>query len=138
MSALDRDHEKVKAALIKDGWTITHDPLTIEYDRRDLHIDLGAERLIAAERGTAKIAVEIKTFAGPSEVTSLHNAAGQYIVYQSVLALVEPERRLVLAVPGDVALTFFQEDLGELLIRNGTLRIVGYDPIEEKITIWLP
>ena len=113
-------------------------PLTIEYERRDLHIDLGAERLIAAERGTEKIAVEIKTFAGASDVTNLHHATGQYIVYQSVLALVEPERRLFLAVPEDVALTFFQEDLGELLIKNGTLRVVGYDPVEERLTIWLP
>lgn len=53
----------VKNALTRDGWAITHDPLTIEYDKRDLHIDLGAERLITAERGTDKIAVEIKTFA---------------------------------------------------------------------------
>ena len=53
-------------------------------------------------------------------------------------ALVEPERRLLLAVPGDVAQTFFQDDLGALLIKNGTLKIIGYDLIEERITVWLP
>ena len=138
MPALDRDHQIVRNALTKDGWTITHDPLTIEYDKRDLHIDLGAERLIAAERGAEKIAVEIKTFAGVSDVANLHNATGQYVVYKSVLALVEPERRLLLAVPSDVANTFFREDLGALLIQNGTLQIVGYDLSDERITIWLP
>jgi len=74
--ALDYDHQIVKTALTKDGWTITHDPLTIEYDKRDLHIDLSAERIIAAERGMKKIAVEIKMSSGPSDVANLPNATG--------------------------------------------------------------
>ncbi len=118
VSARDKDHQIVINALIKDGWTITHDPLTIEYDRRNVHIDLGAERIIAAERGTEKIAVKVKTFAGVSDVANLHNATGQYIVYKSVLELTQPDRRLLLAVPNDVARSFFQEDLGALLIET--------------------
>ena len=56
MSAKDRFHQVVKAALEKEGWIITHDPLTLRVDdRTDLHIDLGAEKLIAAERAGQKI-----------------------------------------------------------------------------------
>ncbi|MGF1519728.1 MAG: element excision factor XisH family protein, partial [Nodosilinea sp.] len=44
MSARDLFHDTVKAALQKDGWAITHDPLTIDLADGQLQIDLGAER----------------------------------------------------------------------------------------------
>ena len=53
-------HETVKLALIKDGWTITSDSLTIRSDRIKLEIDLGAEKVFAAEKDGKKIAVEVK------------------------------------------------------------------------------
>jgi len=68
MPALDRHHHAVRNALVKDGWTITHDPLTLNIGRDRLHVDLGAERVIGAEKGVRKIAVEIKTFAGASSI----------------------------------------------------------------------
>src|SRR5438105_11264466 len=68
MPALDQYHETVRTALIKDGWTITHDPLTLVVGADRVHIDLAAERVIAAEKGVSKIAVEIKTFAGASRI----------------------------------------------------------------------
>jgi hypothetical protein len=60
----DRYHYSVRAALVEDGWIIRDDPLHLEWGRRDLYVDLSAERLPVAERGTEKIAVEIKTFGG--------------------------------------------------------------------------
>jgi hypothetical protein len=48
--AKDLFHQAVKQALIKDGWTITNDPLTIRIDRVKLEIDLGAEKVFAAEK----------------------------------------------------------------------------------------
>jgi len=36
MPALDRYHETVRHALTKDGWTITDDPLTLEFGERKL------------------------------------------------------------------------------------------------------
>jgi XisH protein len=62
MPARDRYHDHVKAALIKDGWIITHDPLRLHWGVKDMYVDLGAERLLAAEKGTRKIAVEVKSF----------------------------------------------------------------------------
>lgn len=49
-----------KHALQKDGWIITHDPLYITAGGIDFYLDLGAERLLAAERHGEQIAVEIK------------------------------------------------------------------------------
>ena len=48
MSRRDKHHDKVKQALIREGWTITHDPYFFQTDPK-LATDLGAERLLAAE-----------------------------------------------------------------------------------------
>ncbi|MGV0103471.1 Fatty-acid oxidation protein subunit alpha [Nostoc sp. DSM 114160] len=42
MSARDIFHNLVRLALQKDGWTITHDPLSIDLADGQLQIDLGA------------------------------------------------------------------------------------------------
>ncbi len=50
MAARDVFHEAVKAALQKEQWVITGDPLKLDVGGTKLEIDLGAERLLAAER----------------------------------------------------------------------------------------
>ncbi len=50
MSAKDLFHEAVKNGLQKEEWLITDDPLEIVFEEVTLKIDLGAERLIAAEK----------------------------------------------------------------------------------------
>jgi len=80
--APDTYHEVVKHALIKEGWTITHDPYTLTFGQRNVFVDLGAERMLAAEKGQEKIAVEIKSFQGASDVRDLEMAIGQYRVPQ--------------------------------------------------------
>jgi hypothetical protein len=79
--AKDIFHEQVKTALIKDGWLITHDPLTVKLTKRNIFIDLGAEKVIAAEREGQKIAVEIKSFLGFSPLTDFYGALGKYQFY---------------------------------------------------------
>ena len=64
MATRDKIHDLVASALTKDGWEITHDPFTMRIGKLDLQVDLGAERLLAAEKGDEKIAVEIKSFLG--------------------------------------------------------------------------
>jgi hypothetical protein len=78
MPAKDIYHEVVKNALIKDGWTITDDPLKLTIGSRSLYVDLGAEKLIAAQKDSQRIAVEIKSFISPSPINDLENALGQY------------------------------------------------------------
>ncbi len=72
--ARDIYHDNFKNALIKDGWIITHDPYMLKWGLKDLYIDLGAQKLLAAEKQEQKIAVEIKSFVSPSEVEDLKNA----------------------------------------------------------------
>nr|WP_313898253.1 element excision factor XisH family protein [Nodosilinea sp. LEGE 07298] len=71
MPARDLYHDAVRVALEKDGWTITDDPLILTIGLRSVFVDLGAEKLIAAERGTEKIAVEVKSFLSPLPLVTL-------------------------------------------------------------------
>jgi len=131
-------HPAVKQALIKDGWTITHDPLTLAFGVHNLYVDLGAERVIAAERAGEQIAVEIKSFVGPSEVADMEQALGQYLVYRSLLRRHEPSRRLVLAVPLDAFETILSTELGRAIREDYTLSILVFNADQEIIQQWLP
>lgn len=138
MPARDIYHNNFKNALIKDGWKITHDPLRLSLGSKDMYVDLGAERLLAAEKEDQKIAVEIKSFVGDSEMDDLEKAIGQYVVYYTVLAEEEPDRILYLAVSKSVVKGLFQEPLGKLLLEKNLVKIIGFDPKEEVILQWIP
>jgi XisH protein len=71
MSRKDCFHQAVRKALEKEGWTITHDPLPLKVGTLRLQADLGAEKLIAAQKDNQKIAVEIKSFLRASKITLL-------------------------------------------------------------------
>ncbi len=134
--AKDKYHKDVKAALIKEGWTITQDPLYVATAARTLEIDLGAERLIGAEKDGEKIAVEIKSFLGVSEIHDFYKALGQFNYYFLALRKQEPERVLFLAVPVDTYETFFQEALTLEAIDYYNLKIVVYDSDKQTIATW--
>jgi len=108
MPARDYYHNTVRNALIKDGWTITHDPYRLKLTRgKNLFVDLGAERLIAAEKGIEKIAIEIKSFRSASDMKDLEEAVGQFVLYEHLLNRYEPERKLYLAIPENVKVSVF-------------------------------
>jgi len=138
MPAKDIYHDTVKAALIKDGWTITHDPLTIRLTRKKLYVDLGAERLIAAQRDTERIAVEVKSFTRASDMKDLEDALGQFVLYTHLLARYDPERRLYLAVTDSVYESVFEEEVGEILLQDGVIRLITFNPEQEAIIQWIP
>ena len=137
MPSRDTFHEMVKTALITDGWTITHDPLFITFGGVDLYIDLGAEKLIGAERDGVPIAVEIKSFTGTSPVSDFHVALGQFLSYKLALANHEPDRQLYLAVPKEAYTTFFALPFVQAAITQYHIRIVVYDQKKEVITTWI-
>ncbi|MBZ8181813.1 XisH family protein [Oscillatoria salina] len=137
MPAKDIYHDPVKKALIKDGWTITNDPLTIEYGKKDLFVDLGAKKLIAAQKREQKIAVEIKSFTGASQMNDLEKAVGQYIVYQNILEETEVERRLYLAITQKTFQDIFSEPIGNLILRKNNLNLLIFQPKTEEIVQWI-
>lgn len=74
MSAKDFFHNTVKTSLEKDGWIITDKNLFIEVEDVDFYIDLTVEKMLVAEKTGKKIAVEVKSFLGASDVTEFHSA----------------------------------------------------------------
>lgn len=139
MPARDYYHDIVCHALQKDGWTITHDPYRIKLARgKNLFVDLGAQKLIAAEKGMAKIAVEIKSFRSASEMKDLEEAIGQFVLYERLLTRYEPERKLYLAVPENVIKSVFEEEAGKVLLEDEILRLLTFDTTKEEVFKWIP
>jgi len=138
MPARDFYHDVVKSALIADGWRITHDPLVLQWGSKDLFVDLGAERLLAADKGDQKIAVEVKSFSGASDIDDLEKALGQFILYHDILEEREPDRRLYLAIPKEIHDDLFQEPVGQLLLKRERVRLLVFDPEAGVILQWTP
>lgn len=138
MPALDKYHNIVKKALIKDGWEITHDPFPLKWKTRNLSIDLGAEKLLVAEKDTIKIVVEVKSFLSESRIADLQQALGQYIIYQDILAETFTDRKLYLAIPFTAYFDLFMGDqFAQILLDNNRLKLIVYDLIQEDIYKWI-
>ena len=137
MPRYDLYHDAVRQALRKDDWIITDDPLTLEYEDLQLFADLGAEKTIAAEKQGRKIAVEIKSFVGPSPVNELQKAIGQYAMYRTLLEHGDPERVLFLAVPTDAYDGFLQRQAVRLIVKESRMNLLVYDPDAEVIREWI-
>jgi XisH protein len=135
--AKDIYHNQVRTALEKDGWTITKDPLTLKVGGRSTFIDLGAEKLFAAEKEGRQIAVEVKSFIGQSPVKDLEQALGQYIMYSQVLERQKLGRVLYLAISQSVFSDFFSEELPQLMIELNNLKLLIFDPDVEEIVKWI-
>ena len=137
MPARDRYHQQLRTALEKDGWTITHDHLPMKLGKKDMYVDLGAEQLFAAEKGQSRIAVELKSFLGQSDMTELERAMGQYVICSKVMTDFDPGRELYLAVDREVYEELFEEPIGQLLLKDG-LRLIVFNLNSAEILQWKP
>jgi len=136
MSARDLFHQAVVIALQKEGWVITHDPLAVPIGGIDLYIDLGAERLLAAERDGQRIAVEIKCFLSASLVSAFHTALGQFLNYRLALEENEQQRELYLAIPHDAYKQFFLLPFTQLALERHQVNLLVFHPEREEIILW--
>ena len=142
MSRLDKYHYNVREALEKDGWEITHDPynLTLTDDEGkeyDFPVDLGAEKLIAAQKGKEKIAIEVKTFGGASLITDYHRALGQYMDYLVGLEVQEPSRKLYLGVPEEAYIGLMKNPLSKLSLERFKVNVLIVDVESNNVVKWI-
>ncbi|NJN34901.1 MAG: fatty-acid oxidation protein subunit alpha [Saprospiraceae bacterium] len=126
MSRRDKVHDAVRFALEKEDWNVTDDPLAVQVGRKSAQIDIGAERVMGAERGGEKIAVEIKSFIGTSVLTEFYRALGQFRVYEAALKIQEPDRILYLAVPKNSYEELYED----------VLRYVGFESLQVRMIIF--
>lgn len=140
--AKDLYHEAVKIALQNDGWTITHDPYPLKAKPHKLKIDLGAKRLIAAEKesepqAVEKIAVEVKTFAKDSFIYEFYEVLGQYLTYEMFLAEQEIERTLYLAVSASVyRFRFLRDESVMRMCARMKVKFIIFNHKSKKIESW--
>ena len=135
--AKDKYHQVVREALEKEGWLITHDPYFLMLGKRRGFIDLGAEReLLAAEKGTEKIAVEIKSFLGYSDVDQFEDALGQYLLYKPALSDKEPERTLYLAMPITFYKNLFEDAYFQQVLQLYDVKVITFDEATKTILTW--
>lgn len=135
--ARDKFHQEVRTALEEDGWKITHDPLYLKVGQIPVHIDLGAEKVIGAERNGEKIAIEIKTFGLASFITALYEAIGKYIIYRIALEQMQSDRVLYLAMPAKVYTKFCNEPLVKIAFQRYEFKILLYKTDTKKEIEWV-
>ena len=95
---------------------------------------LSSQRLIFAERGLERIAVEVKSFLKASAITDFYGALGQFLTYRLALGREDPERVLYLAVPEDPYKTFFRSDFIQIAIEEFQLLLI----VDESYSIVTP
>ncbi len=135
--AKDLFHQQVKDILIAEGWTITEDSYYIRSNNKiQYQIDLGAEKMIAAEKDSEKIAVEVKSFINESKVSDFHTAIGQYLNYKVGLLEVEVARVLYLALPEDAYLYLWELPLVRKSIEFYDIKLIVYKIEENNIFLW--
>jgi len=91
---------------------------------------------LGAERDATRIAIEIKTFTGPSVLADLQQALGQYMLYRSWMSRVEPERLLYLAVDTETATAVFDAAFGQIVADEAHIHLIVIDMVTERIVAW--
>lgn len=139
MSRRDLIHKHVRRALEKDGWLVTDDPLIVQIDEgtKFIEIDLGAERVISAEKEGELIAIEVKTFPSNSILNGFHLALGQYLDYRHALQEGGKERTLYLAVSEDVFSKMNEIPFIQRRIQDYELLLIVVDLEHQTITQWV-
>jgi len=93
--------------------------------------------VLVTEKQGQKIAVEVKSFIGPSAVTELEKAVGQYAVYRSWLSRTQAERLLYLAVDENAFNDIFEDIAGRVLIEDYAINMIVVDITTEEVVKWI-
>ncbi|MCG9886049.1 MAG: fatty-acid oxidation protein subunit alpha [Cyanobacteria bacterium] len=132
---MDRSYA-VCQALLKEGWTITDDPLYILVDDVRLSIDSGSERILGASKSGQTIAVEIKSFPSNSDLSAYHLALGQFLNYRLALKRTNPERILYLAISQDIYQEFFIKTFIQDSLAEYSIKLIIIDLDNQEIVLW--
>ncbi len=138
MSAKDIFHNIVRSALEKDGWIITHDPLFLQPSQEvRMKVDLAAQKLLSAQKGNQKIAVEVKSFIGLSAISEFHIAVGQFLNYQVALDKLDLEWILYLAIPTDIYQDFFTDSFVQEVVKRFQIKLLVFHIQKQEIVLWI-
>jgi len=135
--AKDIIHDAVKHALIKDGWTITHDQYALVYKGERVYSDLAAERMLIAEKSLEKIIVEVKSFIGLSIIQDFKTAVGQYIMYYDILYESSSEYQLYIATSDVAYKNIMKRQITQLILKRHHIPFIVVDIKKEAVIQWI-
>lgn len=138
MPQRDLYHEAVRNALIHDSWQITSDPYYLTYGGERGYVDLSAAETLAATQRDRTIAVEIKSFLGPSPIADLERAVGHYLLYASWMRRVDPARERWLAVSDDTYQDIFTGLAAQAVVEDDAIRLLVVQMEAARIVLWKP
>ena len=136
MAQLDKIHDAVKNAFIKDGWTITAENFQMRFKELKLYGDLEAHKIFAV-KGTEKIVVEAKSFLGVSAMSEFQKALGQYRIYKQVLSQLKPEVKVFLAIAESIYNKFFVGEGIQFIIEREEVAFFVVNLESEVIVKWI-
>lgn len=96
-----------------------------------------AEKIIAAQKGSKKIAIEIKSFLKESVVSEYHTALGQFLNYRIGLEEVEKDRILYLAIPNLAYTRIKRLPILMKSIAVYEIKLVIFDITQKSIVEWI-
>jgi len=100
-------------------------------------VDPTAERILVAERGIEKIAVEVKSFLEESSLHEFHKALGQYLDYQTGLEMLNSAYELILAIPEPVFNYLWSFEVIRRSAQKVDMKILVYKLSVPEITLWI-
>jgi len=139
MSKRDFIHVAVKEALEDGGWEITDDPFLIdlEFEETSFKVDIGAQKLISAKKGTKEIAVEIKTLSESSIISAFHTVLGQYLNYRDALDLSGDPAELYLGISKEGYNNLFDSYFIRMQLVRYSIKIVIINVNTKKVLKWI-
>lgn len=111
--------------------------MQITWEEKDYSPELGAERILAAQRGTEKIAIEIKSFIGQNFGFDFYEAMGQFDSYFYALADLEPDRTVMLAISEVAYKSFFIKKYVQRLLVLKKIPLIVVDTDNEIVVKWI-
>ncbi|OQY46248.1 MAG: XisH protein [Anaerolineaceae bacterium 4572_78] len=134
MSAKDKIHTPVKNALIKAGYTVTHDPYTLWYGSERVYIDMAAEWTSPPEH---IIIIEVKSFVKASIIRDFEDVLGQYIFYFGILKLTQPKYKLYIAISDKTYSDIIQREMINITLQFHAIPLIIVDIDQEEIVKWI-
>ena len=127
---------QVKNALRKDGWTVSDEPFTIEYESDRFYADIYAVR---EEAGKARrvIIVEVKTFGAPSPMREFEQALGQYEIYRDLLEVNALDYDLYLAIDTVAHRKLLMRPTFPLICKRHHVALLIVETKTEEIIQWI-
>jgi hypothetical protein len=137
MPTRDLYHNIVIEALQKDGWIITNDPLYLRLGDTTFEADLGAEKMLGAEKNGERIAVEIKSFVAGSPVAEFQRAIGQLSMYKIALEKEKSDRQLYLAISNKIYKNFINHLYFSIMIKIHNISLLIFDHQKAEVIQWI-